>query len=69
MAKEEETIGRVKAYIDSFESKVKICDFSALDVAFSLGMDRTLMTNEEYERYYSLRQRFNRECKCVKRYH
>ena len=64
----EETIGRVKTYLDSFESKIKICDFSVIDAAFSLGMDRTLMTNEEYERYFQLSQRFKRECECIKRY-
>ncbi len=63
-----ETIGRVKAYLDSFESHVKLCDFKSIDIAFSLGMDRTLMTDEEFERYESLSRRFNRECECSKRY-
>lgn len=65
---EGETIRRVKAYLDSFESRVKLCDFKAVDTAFSLGMDRQLMTSDEFERYYQLSQRFKRECDCVKRY-
>lgn len=68
MVKEEETIGRVKAYLDVFESEVKLCHFRAIDTAFSLGMDRQLMSDEEYERYYQLSQRFKRECECIKRY-